>query len=128
MFYHDVRISLFLRTLGTNWKPAMQRTQHLMVAIIIIFTVGGAVAVPLMPDLSKVQKYFTKVINENRNKVKVECGKGTPCHKQCLLENFLKAAHDPDKKLGKVLKPNDLKEKKCKYSKIQILLNNYITD
>ena len=94
-------IFLFLRKLGTNWKPAMQRTQHLMVAIIIIFTVGGSVAVPLMPDLSKVQKNFTKVINENIYKVKWGCEKGTACHKQYVIRKLTEAVYDLDKKLGK---------------------------
>lgn len=91
-------IFLFLRKLGTNWKPAMQRTQHL---IIIIFTVGGSVAVPLMPDLSKVQKNFTKVINENIYEVKWGCEKGTACHKQYVIRKLTEAVYDLDKKLGK---------------------------
>ena len=79
----------------------MQRTQHLMVAIIIIFTVGGSVAVPLMPDLSKVQKNFTKVINENIYKVKWGCEKGTACHKQYVIRKLTEAVYDLDKNLGK---------------------------
>ena len=95
-------IFLFLRTLGTNWKQAMQRTRHLMVVIIIIFTVSGSVAVPLMSDLSKVQRNSTKVINENIYKLKWGgCGKGTLCYKQCVIRKLIETVYDLDKKLGK---------------------------
>ena len=87
VFYHDVHMFLFLGTFGTNWKPSIQRTQYLMVAMIIIrggsrtaatskmerFVIivndfqlsapswmlqAGSVVVSLKPDLSKVRNKF----------------------------------------------------------------------
>ena len=80
-------MSLFLGTFGTNWKPSIQRTQYLMVAMIIIrggsrtaatskmerFVIivndfqlsapswmlqAGSIVVSLKPDLSKVRNKF----------------------------------------------------------------------
>ena len=85
-----------------------------MVAIIITFTVGGSVAAPLMPDLSKVRKSFTLIVNENIYQVKWGCEKGTPCHKHYLIWKRTEEIYNLNKKLvqNKSIKSKRFKKRK----------------